>query len=549
MNSILRIFALSSLLSIGCGESDDPLAGVDARYTKIMVELAAADRDSARNIRNREARKRKIAAENARTAFFKARSNTEAFTEAKASEDPTVQKKLAAYERHRLVAASWTNEEKKEETKLLTRLDEANGVEASWTSPDGKTEVPLNLGWRSVSKAGDKLTEEYRSELTASFVEHRMKIVGTDLQDLVNLRNKVAKRAGFENYWELGLASQGLTPADVEKIIVELTPVVQPIVQGIEAQVAAKAIEEGVENSFANRMMLRRSLGFEAAREEADNYFDADLAEERVKNAFNDMGLATEGWQVYSGPSRYTRSGVYGFPVRPPTSVAIVMSNDRRWTVWQYEAVAHEGGHTIWWQGIDDTQALSPPMWEPTSPWFEGFAGFFERMVYEPGFNARYVPEFPKEKHASLAEWRARSTAGSVASSIIQTEVERRLYSDPNSLEAITRFAATTRSALTGAPMAPTTEKGLTYDPSLLSAILWTYPAYSQNYLFSAMTEAWLWDIVTTKVGDPVANQKVGPLLKTEIIRSGLEFPEALRAMQSGDRTAPLKAYLTTAAN
>ena len=445
------------------------------------------------------------------------------------------------------MAASWTDEEKKEETKLLTRLDEANGVEASWTSADGKTEVPLNLGWRSVSKAGDTLSEENRAELTASFVEHRMQVVGSDLQDLVNLRNKVAKRAGFENYWELGLASQGLTPADVDKIIVELTPVVQPIVQKIEAEIAAHATEKSVENNFANRMMLRRSLGFESARDEADNYFDADLAEERVKTAFNDMGIATEGWEVYSGPSRYTRSGVYGFPVRPPTSVAIVMSNDRRWTIWQYEAIAHEGGHTIWWQGINETQAASPPMWGPTSPWFEGFAGFFERMVYEPGFNARYVPEYPKEKHADLAAWRARSTASSVASSIIQTQVERRLYADPNSLEAITQFAATTRSALTGAPMAPATEKGLTYDSSLLSAILWTYPAYSQNYLFSAMTEAWLWDVVSSKVGDPIANQKVGPLLKTEIIRSSLSFPESLQAMKKGDRTAPLKAYLSTA--
>jgi hypothetical protein len=186
-------------------------------------------------------------------------------------------------------------------------------------------------------------------------------------------------------------------------------------------------------------------------------------------------------------------------------------------------------------------------MWEPTAPWFEGFAGFFERMVYEPGFNARYVPEFPKEKREALATWRARSTASSVASSIVQTQVERRLYEDPNSLEAITLFAATTRSALTGAPPPPLTENGLTYDSSLLSAILWTYPAYSQNYLFSAMTEAWLWDIVTSKVGDPIANDKVGPLLQSEIIRSSLDFPAALNAIKPGSRTGPLKTYLERA--
>ena len=58
MKSTLRMFALSSLICFGCGGSDDPLESVDKRYTKIMVDLAAADRDSTRNIRNREARKR-----------------------------------------------------------------------------------------------------------------------------------------------------------------------------------------------------------------------------------------------------------------------------------------------------------------------------------------------------------------------------------------------------------------------------------------------------------------------------------------------------------
>jgi hypothetical protein len=509
-----------------------------------MVNLAAADRDSTRNIRNREARKRKVNAENARTAFFKSRAVQAAFTEAAESELPGVAKKIAAYEQHRLIASSWTDEDKKEETRLLTRLDELNGVEATWTSQDGKTEVALNSGWRNASREADALADEDREALAASYIEHRMRVVGPDLQALVTLRNSVAKRAGFNNYWELGLASQGLKPTDVERIIADLTPVVQPIAKATSAQIQAAADEHKIENSFANRMMIRRKIGLENARDNADHFFDADLAEERVRAAFKDMGIPSDGWQVYSGPSRYTRSGVYGFPVRPPNSVAIVMSNDRRWTMWQYEAIAHEGGHAVWWQAINDEAAKSPPMWEPTPPWFEGFAQFFERMVYEPGFHARYVPELPKEQRKQVAQWRAQSVASSISSSIVQTQVERRLYEDPNSLEAITRFAAATRATLTGGASAPTTEAGLSYDGSLLSAILWTYPAYSQNYLFSAMTEAWMWEAVTAKVGDPIGNPKVGDLLKTSLIRSGEPIPAALKAMKPGKRTDALKAYL-----
>ena len=224
------------------------------------------------------------------------------------------------------------------------------------------------------------------------------------------------------------------------------------------------------------------------------------------------------------------------------------MSNDRRWTMWQYEAIAHEGGHAVWWQAITDEKAKSPPLWEPTPPWFEGFAQFFERLVYEPGFHARYVPELPKSQREAIAQWRARSVANSIASSIIQTQVERRLYEDPHSLEAITRFAADARAKLTNAPSAPTTEDGLTYDPSLLSAILWTYPAYSQNYLFSAMTEAWMWAAIKAELGDPIGNPKVGDLLKAKIIRASTDLPTTLSAMSAGPRTAALQAYLQTAA-
>jgi hypothetical protein len=164
-------------------------------------------------------------------------------------------------------------------------------------------------------------------------------------------------------------------------------------------------------------------------------------------------------------------------------------------------------------------------------------------MVYEPSFHARYVPELPKENRDAISKWRARSMASSIASSIVQTQVERRLYEDPNSLEAIMRFASATRSALTGATAPPETESGLSYDSSLLSAILWTYPAYSQNYLFSAMTEAWMWDAIESQVGSPIGNPKVGEMLKTQIIRATTDIPASLNAMKPGDRSDALKRY------
>lgn len=546
----LKLVLSLAMMFTACGDTDDPLARFDKKYTQIMVDLAAADRDTARNTRNRMARQRKTKAENKRTGFFQEKAIKKAITEGLNTPEGSLSHvKALAYQRHSILSSSWRPDEKADETRLLGRLDELRGVEATWTSPDGKAHAELSENWRSASASADELSDSVRAELAHHWLEHNMQVVGPDLQGLVRLRNKVAVRAGYANYWELALASQGLTPADIDNIIAELTPVVSPIVRRIEERIAIQAAGVEVENAFLNRFKLRRGLGMEAARDDADSHFDTDLSEERVKQAFLDMGLNADGWDVYMGPRRYTRAGVYGFPVRPPETVAIVMSRDRRWSIWQYEALAHEGGHAVWWQGVTGEIVASPPLWEPTAPWFEGFAGFFERIVYEPGFHARYVPELPAKLRKDLAQWRARRTAESLANDIIRTQVERRLYEDPNSLEAITRFAAAARVKLTGAPSAPVLDSGLTYDPALLSTIVWTYPAYSQNFIFATMTEAWMWEVITAQVGDPIGNPAVGPFIRDQLIRGEISttLVDRLTANHAGDRRAPLRRYLERA--
>ena len=262
--------------------------------------------------------------------------------------------------------------------------------------------------------------------------------------------------------------------------------------------------------------------------------------------AFQDMGIDTTGWQVYTGPPRYVRSGVYGFPIRPPEHVAIVMSQSQRFSMWPYEALAHEGGHAVWWRLLDDESASSPPLWGPTAPWFEGFAYFFERLVYEPGFLSRYVPDLPADQREALKDYRARQMASLITDSIVSTLVERRLYEDPNNLAAVSRYAAETRSRFTGVPIAPSTESGLFYDSSLLSSILWNYPGYMQNYLFAHMTEAWLYEAVVAEVGDPVANKKVGPMIREKLVRGPLDvsFPDRLTLMFDKERFEPLQRYI-----
>ncbi len=539
------------LLLVACDAVTDPLAEFDSEYTEIMVSLGAAERDNARNVRNKEARQRRAAAEKARVTFFRKKKLQQAISESRASALGTPERiKGEAYWLESLQYSSWTGDEKTEETRLLGRLEEESSGEVSWSSPDGLTTVTLDRGWDDISESAPTLDEATRMALYGEHIEHQLQVLDDDFQALITLRNSVAVRAGFSNYWELSLATNGLKPAQVESFLDKLKPIVEPINAAALQAVQEAAEETGLTVTPANLPTLRRAAGLISLGDEANNYFDADLAEERIVTAFQDMGLPASGWQIHTEPRRYARPGAYGFPIRPPDNVAIVISQDRRWSTWQYEALAHEGGHAIWWQLLPASQAASPALWSPPAPWLEGFAGLFERILYEPSFTERYVPELPAALREPFQNQRARNVAAQITDGIVDTLVEKRLYENPEDLVALTRYAAELRAELTGLPVPGTNERGLTFDTALLSSLTWNYPGYSQNFLYAYATEATLFEGIVASVGEPVANSKVGPHLQENLIQAdpGTPMPVRIRKMlPDASQTDALKRYLEVA--
>ncbi|MBM4365542.1 MAG: hypothetical protein FJ102_04960 [Deltaproteobacteria bacterium] len=531
---------LLSLLFACNGGGADVLAPVDARYADIMLSLGAADRDTTRNVHNKDARRRKADAEGDKVAFFRDDKVKAAIDEAaKAPEGTSLRVRGEHYARQAMVTRAWTEADKAEETRLLGALDEAQSATAEWFSPDGHKFV-LDRAWDEASKEADTLPDAQRQDLARAFVQHRMRLAGADLQALVSLRNEVAKRAGHDNYYKLSLAAQGIEENDLEAVIGEMEAVVKPVYEADRAALAAT----GEVDDFANHPRLRRAAKLDADRDRAESYFDGDLAEDRIVTAYRDMGFDTSTLQLYTGPSRVVRPGVYGFAIQPPQFVAIVLSVDERWSAWPYEALIHELGHAVWWMNLSPEAAKSPATWEPDAPWFEGYAQFFERVLAEPAFTAKYVPELPEADRAPFRGARAREVADGIVDAIVTSRAERRLYENPGDLAGAFQVAIDTRVALTGSPLPPA--GGPAYDPALLSGLAWHYPAYSPNYLYAYMTEARLWDAVAKNVGDPVANPKLAPFLVDKLVRQPVTTPFAARldAIAPGDRAGPLKAYL-----
>lgn len=544
-----RLYHLAFLAILGC-DAAPPLEAIDAEYSEVLARLNAADRDVARNIHNRDARRRKKISEKERVAFFRDPDVIAAIETARMAPEGSLERtKGEAYHRHAVFVRSWKDDEKERETELLARLDTLAGAEASWSPPEGELEIGLSGAWSTVSMMADELPTEQRDDLAREFVGHHMAMVGDDLRELVKLRNQVARREGFDTFWHLSLYNQGLTEAEVDRLIRELEPVVRPVNQAYAALIAEQAETLGLESGFANDPYLRRQTGLEAGRDEADPYFDTDLAEDLVLASLGRMGIELDGWQVYSGPSRNTRRGAYSFPIRPPQTIALVVSQDRRFDVWQYEAIIHEAAHALRWTSLVPEALDSPVLWDPPNAYTEGFAQLFERILISDAWLKTYTPDLPEDDRADLIAWRARHMAWWVTHSIIETAVERRVYEDPNSWEAVARFCneLETNYGIAAGPR-PTTEQGVSYCQALHTPLIWHYPAYIQNYLFSYVTEARLYDALVDTVGEPVDNPKVGPWLVENVTKQGAitPFEDRCKALSKDEaRTAALARYVT----
>lgn len=532
-------------LMIGCAPTTDGLADLDTRYAEIQASLGVADRDTSRNVQNREARSRKIEHEQARVAFFRDASVIETIESSRTSTDPAVAAKAEAYWREAIFIRSWTEDEKERETELLASIEQVRATDVSWSAEDGEP-ISLRGRWDSVSAGADGLTEAQRQELAIEWTANRTAWIGPEVEELVRLRNEVARREGFSNYWELALAHRGLTPADVDEIDAAIAALVTPLNATRAGQVDTNSGGLGLENTFANEPLLRRRAGLALDPTETDGWFDSDLAEERVANAMADIGSPVDGLQVYIGPTRFTRAGAYSFPIRPPQHAAIVVSSDTRWSDWPYRALMHETGLAFWWRALGPDAAKSPVLWNPATPWFEGFAEFFDRMMFEPAFLERYVPDVPADRRQAYADSRRNDAIQTLTWYLGCTRGERLLYERPGEFAAISAELAEQEKALRGWSDLPETDE-LAYTSFLQSGLMLNYPAYVQNFLFASATEARLWKAATAAVGDPVANPKLGPWLTDEVVHkvSGTTtLRQRLDELDPGEPTAALSAYL-----
>jgi hypothetical protein len=538
------------LVQMGCS-SGPSSTDLDAAYSRIQYGLGIAERDTTRNIKDREARGRKILREQEEISFFKNEENMALIQEMRSSAHELTAKKGEGYWMEAIFERSWTQSEKEREEELLARIQAKRQDEVTWSSPDGEIEVSLRSSWGRIADQITTLDGDLLTELTNAWVESKTAWIGEDLASLVRLRNEVARREGFATYWELALAHRGLNPEQVEAFADQLEALVTPLNAQDAADLAALARSNNIPNDWAHQRQISQLGEPLPSGAELDSEYDADMAESRLRESFSDMGLSMEGVQVYPGPTRYTRPGAFSFAIEPPETIAIVISKDRRWSAWHYGALAHEMGLAAWWRSLPESVVESPVLWDPPTAFFEGVGQFFERMATSTAF-AQRIDGFSPEIAESLDRLHRKETIDTITHYVACTRTEKMLYERPGDWIAIAKESAALEARLNGRKWeTPKNADGMPYVRALQSGLMLHYPAYVQNYLFATATEATLAEAAAKVMGNPVGNAQVGPWLRENLVHPvSLENSfEVQLAILGGDSnpTAALKRYLSSA--
>ena len=536
------------LAQLGCS-TPDTHSQIDERYSEIRYALGMAERDTTRNIKDGEARNRKLRWSNEEVTFFNDPEVVSSIETMRASSDPTIAKKGEAYWRHAILERSWTPAEKEREEELLARIQSKRQEETLWMSRDGTTEVTLNDSWTRISSTTGSLSPEEQSDLQNAWVESRMSWLEKDLVELIRLRNEVARREGFTTYWEAALAHRGLTPAEVTDIWSKLEAMVVPLNEEFSRARTVVAEQNGLPNEWGTQPQLAELAKEAPSGTELDSAYDADLAESRLRTFFSDMGLPMETVQVYPGPSRYTLPGAYGIPIDLPDNIAIVISKDRRWSSWHYQALAHEMGLAAWWRLLPEQASDSPVLWQPPTAYFEGIGQFFEKMASSAAF-AQRIEGFDTSLEEVLDPTYWRDTISGITHYLATTRTEQLLYERPGQWGEVVREAAALERRLNGQTWStPEDSSGIPYVRSLQSDLMLHLPGYVQNYLFATATEATLWKAANEAIDDPIGNAKLGTWLRDNLVvpvSTTTTFKEQLSALSGGgDYTAALADYLS----
>ncbi len=239
----------------------------------------------------------------------------------------------------------------------------------------------------------DILKKETNSEKLQQAWEASKKqgeLVASELIELINLRNKLAKSLGFANYYELSLEANEQNKQEIFQLFDELYELTKESFNRIKSKIDAFLKNKHEVNEL--KPWHYGDLFFQEAPEidnlGLDKFYESDILL-KAEKFYSALGLDVSG--IISRSDLYDRKGkyqhAYCMDLDREGDIRSIMNikNNEYWM----DTVLHELGHGVYWQYIDKTRPFLIRD-VPHTLTTEAIAQFFGRNSRNVSFIKKY---------------------------------------------------------------------------------------------------------------------------------------------------------------
>ncbi|MCR5261108.1 MAG: hypothetical protein K6C94_04645 [Candidatus Gastranaerophilales bacterium] len=336
-------------------------------------------------------------------------------------------------------------------------------------------------------------------------------LIADDLVELVKLRNDLAQKKGYDNYFDMKLAEDyDIKPEELDKLLNEVAQNTakskDTVMSGIKKELSEAY---GIDPKDLRSYHFGLLTGEDPEKLVNDEIKTKEQVVDIAKKAYLGMGYNVDDLPITLDlfPRENKNTHGFSFPITPGKDARILANLTNNAS--SVDTLMHELGHSVFTVKTDPTLPYMEQ--DTTSTMTEAVAMMMGDMIRTEGLAKDLISPEVNEKFATSL---GKEESLFVNSSMRTIEFERRMYQNPD--QDLKQLWKEMNVKYTGrSEMDEATNEWATI-PHYLS-----HPAYYQNYFRSALIKAQLYEALTDKFGKLTENTETANYLDEHIFQYG----------------------------
>lgn len=355
-------------------------------------------------------------------------------------------------------------------------------------------------------------------------------LIADDLVELVKLRNDLAHKKGYNDYFEMKLIEDyDIQPGELDTLlngVAENTKQAkETVMTGIKTDLAQAF---GIEQEDLRSYHFGLLTGEDPEKLVNDKIETKEQVVDIAKKAYHGMGYEIDELPIVLDlfPRENKNTHGFSFPITPGKDARILANLTNNAS--SVDTLMHELGHSVFTVKTDPT--LPYMVQDTTSTMTEAVAMMMGDMIRTEGLASDLVSPEVNEKFAQSL---GKEEVLFVNSSMRTIEFERRMYQNPD--QDLKQLWKEMNVKYTGRSEQDEATNEWATVPHYLS-----HPGYYQNYFRSALIKAQLYESLTDKFGKLTGNTDTAEYLDSHIFQYGgsKDDNEILRDVTGEDLSA-----------